>query len=833
MGSSKGKDGKLATDSGKYARYTTEQVELLESIYNDCPKPSSARRQQIIRECPLLANIGQKQLKVWFQNRRCREKQRKETSRLQSWASKLNAMHQLLLEENDRLQKQAAHLSSENQYLRQQLHLQHPQVDLNYRVAITSTHDTSSESVVTNGQHQRSPQHTGQGWNVSQLSAVAEMTLADFIAKATGGMVNGIPLPGMKPGPDSIGAVALPRTRGGVAAQACDLVDLGAFKVADIIKNRISWLEDCRKQVVIAAFTAERGGLVEIIHTQMYAPTMSAAARDFWTLRYTCLLENENLVVCEASLAGGQGMPEVPSLPGFIRAEMLPSGVLIRPCEQGGSVVMVLDDMNFLPGGLSEGLCPLYETSIILAWRVTYKVLCHLRGLAGESTEAGLASNQVSSVQGFRHRLVRGFNDAINCFPDDGWVALVNDGPSTVSVHINPSYNFKQFGVKEERTASKGGLICAKASLPLHKVSSSLVMHLLREHWTTWADVDGDASPIDLSRASVHDNVPKQKFSTVKVFQPVSGQNEALEVVRLQKLQEPGTDITYQADSFLLQLCSGMKDTTASTHAHLIFAHIDASVPDDAPLVPSGFRVMHLDTSTENLISSQTLDLASSLEDRSATFRMQNHLNEFSSALTIAFQYTYEIQSRDAVALKAQRNVQAIFDFLQQAMVSLRPPPSLPVAGSQCRMEMLLLVQNLTDSYRIHTGQELLPCADGSAEGLFQLFWNFQPAVVCCAWKPLPEFIFANNSAVEMFETSLPALREMSLERMFNDGCRKTDYSQPPSFLKEGFAHLPAGVCLTSSGRHVSYEHATGWKVITVDQSVQIAAFLFVNWCVR
>eukprot|EP00250_Pteridium_aquilinum_P002747 c12963_g1_i1 orf=1-630(-) len=210
MGSSKGKDGKLTSDSGKYARYTTEQVEILESIYNDCPKPSSARRQQIIRECPSLANIGQKQLKVWFQNRRCREKQRKETNRLQSWASKLNAMHQLLLEENDRLQKQAAHLSSENQYLRQQLHLQHPHVDLNYRVSITATHDTSSESVVTSGQHvvtsgpqhQRSPQHASQGWSVSQLSAVAEMTLAEFLAKATGGMVNGIPLPGMKPGPD-------------------------------------------------------------------------------------------------------------------------------------------------------------------------------------------------------------------------------------------------------------------------------------------------------------------------------------------------------------------------------------------------------------------------------------------------------------------------------------------------------------------------------------------------------------------------------------------------------------------------------------------------------
>ena len=72
MGSTKLKDNnaKLMMESGKYARYTPEQVEVLERVYNGCQKPSSSRRQQLIRECPSLANIGQKQLKVWFQNKR-------------------------------------------------------------------------------------------------------------------------------------------------------------------------------------------------------------------------------------------------------------------------------------------------------------------------------------------------------------------------------------------------------------------------------------------------------------------------------------------------------------------------------------------------------------------------------------------------------------------------------------------------------------------------------------------------------------------------------------------------------------------------------------------
>lgn len=57
-------------DAGKYVRYTAEQVEALERVYAECPKPSSLRRQQLIRECPILANIEPKQIKVWFQNRR-------------------------------------------------------------------------------------------------------------------------------------------------------------------------------------------------------------------------------------------------------------------------------------------------------------------------------------------------------------------------------------------------------------------------------------------------------------------------------------------------------------------------------------------------------------------------------------------------------------------------------------------------------------------------------------------------------------------------------------------------------------------------------------------
>jgi len=51
-------------DNGKYVRYTPEQVEALERVYAECPRPSSARRQQLLCECPIVSSIEPKQINV-------------------------------------------------------------------------------------------------------------------------------------------------------------------------------------------------------------------------------------------------------------------------------------------------------------------------------------------------------------------------------------------------------------------------------------------------------------------------------------------------------------------------------------------------------------------------------------------------------------------------------------------------------------------------------------------------------------------------------------------------------------------------------------------------
>ncbi|CAL5415341.1 unnamed protein product [Camellia sinensis] len=152
-------------DAGKYVRYIGEQVEALERVYAKCPKSSSLRQQQLIRDCPILSNIEPKQIKVWFQNRRCREKQRKEASRLQTVNRKMTAMNKLLMEKNDQLQKQVTQLVCENGFMRQQLH------------TASTTTDASCESLVTTTQHSMRDANNPAGSKLKEMkdSSAAKM----------------------------------------------------------------------------------------------------------------------------------------------------------------------------------------------------------------------------------------------------------------------------------------------------------------------------------------------------------------------------------------------------------------------------------------------------------------------------------------------------------------------------------------------------------------------------------------------------------------------------------------------------------------------------------
>uniref|UniRef100_A0A1D1Y2E3 Homeobox-leucine zipper protein ATHB-15 n=1 Tax=Anthurium amnicola TaxID=1678845 RepID=A0A1D1Y2E3_9ARAE len=815
-------------DSGKYVRYTAEQVEALERVYAECPKPSSMRRQQLIRECPILSHIEPKQIKVWFQNRRCREKQRKETSRLQTVNRKLTAMNKLLMEENERLQKQVSRLVHENAYMRQQLQ--------NASLA----NDTSCESVITTPQHSLRDTNNPAG-----LLSIAEETLAEFLSKATGTAVDWVQMPGMKPGPDSIGIISISHGCPGVAARACGLVGLEPTKVAEVLKDRMSWFHDCRSVDVVNALSTGNDGAIELLYMQLYAPTTLAPARDFWLLRYTSVLEDGSLVVCERSLGSKHGGPSMPPVQHFIRAQMLPSGYLIRPCEGGGSVIHIVDHMDLEPWSVPEIIRPLYESSTVLAQRITMTALRHLRQISQEASPPAIGGwgRRPAALRALSQRLSRGFNEALNGFADDGWSIMGNDGMDDVTILVNSSpskISGINLGFSSGIPAMGSSVLCAKASMLLQNVHPAKLIRFLREHRSEWADSNIDAYTAAATKATPC-TLPGPRIGCFggQIILPLAQtieHEEFLEVVRLENICQ-GQDIIMPRDLFLLQLCSGVDENALGTSSELVFAPIDASFVDDAPLLPSGFRIMPLDSGVDVSSPSRTLDLASVLDvgptGNTVSSKYSGNVGSMKSVMTIALQFAFENHLQENMASMARQYIRSIISSVQRVALALspscagsfggiRPPPGNP--------EALTLALWICQSYRSYSGVDLLkPGAEGS-ESILKTLWHHSDAIICCSVKAIPAFIFANQSGLDMLETTLVALQGITLEKIFDDQGQKYLSTEFPHIMQQGFACLQSGLCMSSMGRPISYERAVAWKVLNEEENPHCICFMFINW---
>ncbi|KAK5830724.1 homeobox-leucine zipper protein REVOLUTA-like [Gossypium arboreum] len=819
-------------DGGKYVRYTAEQVEALERVYAECPKPSSLRRQQLIRECPILSNIEPKQIKVWFQNRRCREKQKKESSRLQTVNRKLTAMNKLLMEENDRLQKQVSQLVCENGYMKQQLH-----------TVNTSAADANCDSLGTTPQHSLRDTNSPAG-----LLSIAEETLAEFLSKATGTAVDWVQMPGMKPGPDSVGIFTISQSCSGVAARACGLVSLEPIKIAEILKDRPSWSRDCRNLEVFTMFPAGNGGTIELVYAQKFAPTTLAPARDFWTLRYTTTLENGSLVVCERSLSGSGAGPSAAAAAQFVRAEVLPSGYLIRPCEGGGSIIHIVDHLNLEAWSVPEVLRPLYESSKVIAQKMTIAALRYIRQIAQETSGEVVYSlgRQPAVLRTFSQRLSRGFNDAINGFNDDGWSIMNCDGTEDVIIAINSSKSFSSTSNPANALSFLGGVLCAKASMLLQNIAPAVLVRFLREHRSEWADFNVDAYCAASLKAgtNAYPGMRPTRFTGSQIIMPLGHtieHEELLEVIRLEGHSFVQEDAFVSRDIHLLQICSGIDENAVGACSELVFAPIDEMFPDDGPLLPSGFRVIPLDSKSsdtqDSLTTNRTLDLTSSLEVGPATNHAAGDTSSCRntrSVLTIAFQFPFESNLRDNVATMARQYVRSVISSVQRVAMAISPSGLNPAVGSKLSPgspEALTLAHWICRSYSYHLGAELLRSESLGGDSILKNLWQHQDAILCCSLKSQPDFIFANQAGLDMLETTLVALQDITLDKLFDESGRKALCSDFGKLMQQGYACLPAGICISTMGRHVSYEQAFAWKVLEADEStVHCLAFSFVNW---
>lgn len=179
-----------------------------------------------------------------------------------------------------------------------------------------------------------------------------------------------------------------------------------------------------------------------------------------------------------------------------------------------------------------------------------------------------------------------------------------------------------------------------------------------------------------------------------------------------------------------------MDENAIGTCAELIFAPIDASFADDAPLLPSGFRIIPLDSgkvsiyvtfvvlwhslsfvitwdctldliylSTCDIVQeasspNRTLDLASALEIGPSGNKVSNDYSanggSTRSVMTIAFEFAFESHMQENVASMARQYVRSIISSVQRVALALspshlssngglRPPLGTPEANTLAR----------------------------------------------------------------------------------------------------------------------------------------------------
>ncbi|RWW84462.1 hypothetical protein BHE74_00006935 [Ensete ventricosum] len=196
-------------------------------------------------------------------------------------------------------------------------------------------------------------------------------------------------------------------------------------------------------------------------------------------------------------------------------------------------------------------------------------------------------------------------------------------------------------------------------------------------------------------------------------------------------------------------------------------------------------------------VTTRTLDLASTLEVGSgATSRSVNETvsttYNLRSVLTIAFQFTYENHLRDSVAAMARQYVRSVVTSVQRVAMAIAPsrpgcqigvkhPPGSPEAHTLARW--------ISRSYRVHTGAELFQVDSQANDSLLKLLWHHSDAIMCCSLKAshgvAPVFTFSNQAGLDMLETTLIALQDITLENILDDNGRKVLCSEFPKIMQQ------------------------------------------------
>jgi homeobox-leucine zipper protein len=232
--------------------------------------------------------------------------------------------------------------------------------------------------------------------------------------------------------------------------------------------------------------------------------------------------------------------------------------------------------------------------------------LRYLRQISQEISQPNVTGwgRRPAALRALSQRLSKGFNEAVNGFSDEGWSILESDGIDDVTLLVNSSPTkmmmTSSLPFANGYTSMPSAVLCAKASMLLQNVPPSILLRFLREHRQEWADNSIDAySAAAIKAGPCSLPIPRPGSFGGQVILPLAHtieNEEFMEVIKLESLGHYQEDMMMPADIFLLQMCSGVDENAVESCAELIFAPIDASFSDDAPIIPSGFRIIPLDS---------------------------------------------------------------------------------------------------------------------------------------------------------------------------------------------------------------------------------------------
>lgn len=537
----------------------------------------------------------------------------------------------------------------------------------------------------------------------------------------------------------------------------------------------------------------------------------------------------------------------MPLVQPFIRGEMLPSGFLIRPSDGGGSVIHIVDHLDLEPWSVPEVVRPLYESSPIIAQKMSMAALRYLRQVVQVDTNSVITGwgRQPAALRALSQKLTRGFNETLSGLADDGWSVIESDGVDDVSISVNTSPS-KVIGCNAAFSDGlpivSTGVLCAKASMLLQDVSPPSLLRFLREHRSQWADSSLDAFFASALKPNFC-NLPMSHLGgfSGQVILPLAhtfDPEEFLEVIKIGNASNY-QDAVMNRDLFLLQMYNGVDENTIGTCSELIFAPIDASFSDDSPLLPSGFRIIPIDSPLDTSSPNCTLDLASTLEAGTPRSRITGGTGVNSKAvMTIAFQFAFESHLQDSVAAMARQYMRSIISSVQRIALALSSSHLVSHGSGRLlppvTQEAETLSRWIIQSYRFHFGAELIKSSDAnSGESVLQALWHHSTAILCCSLKAMPALTFANQSGLDMLETTLAALQDTTLEKVLDDQGTKNLVCADliANVMEQGFACVQGGTCVSSQGRPASYDKVVAWKVLDdASGATHCICFAFLGW---